>query len=63
MKAECLLPCPFCGGKSIDMWPMRENTYQSPVCEDCGATIHENYGTPETTDDMMNAWNRRVDNT
>lgn len=59
-----LLPCPFCGRKTIDEWPMKSmedvGDYLSPYCARCGATINENFGTPETTEAMRKAWNRRT---
>jgi hypothetical protein len=55
-------PCPFCGCKEIDDWPMESwsgHRYMSPVCVRCGATIHQNYGTEETTEAMNKAWDKR----
>ena len=53
-----LLPCPFCGCESIDLWPMKN--YKSPVCNGCGATICETYTTGEDTEAQVKAWNTRV---
>lgn len=58
-KQTILKPCPFCGLKRITLWPM-PGGYGSPVCERCGATIHENFNTAETTDAMVKAWDRRA---
>ena len=65
MRETKLIPCPFCGGKKVDLWPVGRNamggTWESPVCSRCGATIHENFGTAEDTKAMVAAWNRRVE--
>ena len=55
-----LKPCPFCGCKTIERWPMDWGKWESPVCLHCGATIHENFDTPKDTEAMMKAWNRRA---
>lgn len=38
-----LLPCPFCGGESIDPTFWAGSDYSGPGCDDCGATAE----TPE----------------
>ena len=55
-----LKPCPFCGCKTIERWPMDGGKWESPVCLHCGATIHENFDTPKDTEAMIKAWNRRA---
>ena len=54
---EGLKPCPFCGGRNIDI---RQEFYCSTweaVCEDCGTTIYRNSMTEASA-----AWNRRAKN-
>jgi len=58
---EKLKPCPFCGEKNIDLWPLedRGRKFKAPVCNNCGGTICENYVAGPSTKKLIKLWNRR----
>lgn len=53
------LPCPFCGGDSIDIFETdfgrSEDPYFAVKCESCGALV-----SAEERDAAIAAWNRRM---
>ncbi len=61
-----LKPCPFCGGEaelSMHFWasPTTVVTYYA-VCTKCSCRMqHSGYNDEETREDIIEAWNRRVD--
>lgn len=50
--AAGLLPCPFCGGKDIELG------FDYVACRKCGAEIIENWNGNESA--AKEAWNRRT---
>lgn len=57
-----LLPCPFCGGKDLDIFiPVNKGTIgRAVLCNSCNTRV----GFPMAYDEIQAAeyWNRRVDN-
>lgn len=54
-----LKPCPFCGSENIDPkgW-MTSGGVAGPACDDCGASAG---CATQTTEENVQAWNRRSD--
>ena len=55
-----LKPCPFCGGKDIEMWENKQLTYTEyrVCCMSCHIAQAGQYYYRRT--DAVDAWNRRV---
>lgn len=60
-------PCPFCGGEAeyfeerIFVSPLRNVSWKGVKCKRCGGSYID--ANPNTCpNDMIKAWNRRVDN-
>lgn len=55
MNETKLLPCPFCGGKNINLVDYSE-VIVFVQCDDCCATFPHF----DTKEEAINAWNRRA---
>ena len=52
---EELKPCPFCGGRNIDIRQEYACSGWEAVCEDCGVVFYRN-----TYKEALQAWNSRA---
>ncbi len=61
---EDLKPCPFCGGKNINIYELKILPAMNIVCENCGVDVDFGYSKFKTKQAIRNntikLWNKRI---